>query len=305
MYLVVDIGGTFVKYALMSSGGEILHKDKRHVGRTSLQELEDVLYSVIDAQDLSDIKGIALSCPGTVDVDKGVIYHGGSFPFLHEVNLRKMIHDRYGIEVSIENDGKCAALAELWLGSVRHVSNSIVLVLGSGIGAGIIVDGKLHRGANLSAGEVSYIMSDVAPVTREATYFGLECSAVEMVRTIGTMKGLEDPTDGEAVFEFIVNKDPEAAKVFDNYCLNVAAQIMNLQYVLDPDLFAIGGGVSAQPFLIDRIRWGIDEIKRINPFHMANPQITACAFRNDANLYGALYHFIVQKDQKTRSARTS
>lgn len=63
-----------------------------------------------------------------------------------------------------------------------------------------------------------------------------------MVQTIGEMKGLEDPTDGEAVFKIISSDDPDAKKVFDEYCLKVAAQIMNLQYILDPELFAIGGG---------------------------------------------------------------
>ncbi|WP_434748180.1 ROK family protein [Paenibacillus amylolyticus] len=79
----------------------------------------------------SSFKGIAMSSPGTIDVHTGMIYHGGSSPFLYEVNLPKLIQNRYGKEVSIENDGKCAALAELWLGSVRNVEKSIVLVLGT------------------------------------------------------------------------------------------------------------------------------------------------------------------------------
>lgn len=301
MYLVLDIGGTFVKYALMSSAGDIISKNKRPIGRTSLEELLETVYSIIDDQDLTSIKGIAVCCPGAVDVKTGVVYHGGSFPFLHEVNLMKLIRDRYNKDVSIENDGKCAALAELWLGSVKEAKDSVVLVLGSGIGGGIIMGGQLQRGANLSAGEVSYIMSAMDPDTQEATYFGLECSAVEMVRRIGEMKGLQDPTDGEAVFAFINQQDEEATAVFDAYCLKVAVQIMNLQYILDPELFAIGGGISAQPILLERLQWSIAEIKRLNPFHKANPKITACAFRNDANLYGALYHFFVEQDESFRS----
>ncbi|WP_128100268.1 ROK family protein [Paenibacillus sp. DCT19] len=302
MYLVMDLGGTFVKYALMSSGGDIVFKDKRPTRRTNLQELEEVLYSIIDAQERSSLQGIAISCPGTIDVETGMVYHGGFFPFLHEINLAKLLADRYDIDVSIENDGKCAALAELWLGSVKHAKDSIVLVLGSGIGAGIIVEGKLQRGASLSAGEVSYIMSKIDPVTKEATYFGLDCSAVGMVQQIGEKKGLQDPTDGAAVFEFINQQDPEATEIFNNYCLNVAVQIMNLQYILDPELFAIGGGISAQPVLLERLEWAIDELKRLNPFHKASPKITACTFRNDANLYGALYHFLDSQDKRMHTA---
>lgn len=292
MYLVIDIGGTFVKYGVMSESGELLSKGKRGVQRNNLQELQDVLYTIVDAQDLEQIQGIALSCPGTVDVDTGMVYHGGSFPFLHEVNLARLLADRYDMDVSIENDGKCAALAELWLGSVKHAKDSVVLVLGSGIAGGIIMDGKLQRGKNLSAGEVSYVMSRIDPVTKEAAYFGLESSAVEMVRRIGEMKGLDNPADGEAVFELINQHDPDAYSVFDTYCTQIAVQIMNLQYILDPELFAIGGGISAQPVVLERIEWAIGELKRINPLHKANPRITACTFGNDANLYGALYHFL-------------
>lgn len=297
MYLVIDIGGTFVKYALMDSGGDIIFKDKSPVEKTSLEGLEAELYSIIDKQDLSNIKGIALSCPGTVDVSTGMIYHGGSFPFLHEVNLVEKIRNRYGKDVSIENDGKCAALAELWLGSVKHAQNSIVLVLGTGIGAGIIANGNLMRGVNLSAGEVSYIMSYMDSLTGKAEFFGLECSAVGMVKKIGEMKGLKDPSNGEAVFEIICSDDRDANIVFNEYCIMIAAQIMNMQYILDPELFAIGGGISAQPVLIERLNWALEEIKRINPFHTANPKITPCTFRNDANLYGALYNFFIEKEK--------
>jgi len=73
-------------------------------------------------------------------------------------------------------------------------------------------------------------------------------------------------------------------------------RILNLSYILDPEIFAIGGGISAQPILIERIQWALDEIKKANPLHTANPIVVACKFQNDANLYGALYHFFVSKE---------
>ena len=81
MYLVIDIGGTFIKYGMMSDSGELLSKGKRGIGRSGLQELQDALNAIVDAQDMTQIQGIALSCPGTIDVETGVVYHGGSFPF--------------------------------------------------------------------------------------------------------------------------------------------------------------------------------------------------------------------------------
>ncbi|ALP35379.1 hypothetical protein ASL14_03515 [Paenibacillus sp. IHB B 3084] len=124
-----------------------------------------------------------------------------------------------------------------------------------------------------------------------------------MVQKIGEIKGLEDPSNGEAVFEFINSDDPDATKVFDEYCLKVAAHIMNLQYILDPELFAIGGGISAQLILIKRLEWALGEIKRVNPLHIANPKIAQCTFRSDANLIGALYNFFVEKEKKLRESQ--
>lgn len=298
MYLVVDIGGTFAKYALMDSAGNIKLKNKKPAPRTNLSDFEQMLFSIIDEYDLSTIKGIAISCPGTIDIESGTIYHGGSFRFLHEVNLAKIIREKYGKEVSIENDGKCAAFAELWLGSIKEAKDAVVMVLGTGVGGGIIIDGKIQRGIKMSAGELSYVMNQIDPVTRKARYFGYDGSAVVMVRKIAERKQLEDLTDGEAVFEFINKHDKEAMEVFDEYCIHIATQILNLQYILDPEIFAIGGGISAQPILLKRIKWAIEEVKKANPMHMASPNVVSCKFRNDANLYGALYHFFVSKEKR-------
>jgi predicted NBD/HSP70 family sugar kinase len=97
-----------------------------------------------------------------------------------------------------------------------------------------------------------------------------------------------------AVFEFIKEDDEEANTIFNEYCIQLGTLILNLQYILDPEIFAIGGGISSQPILIDRIVWAINELKQKNPIHTANPKVVTCRFRNDANLYGALYHFLIK-----------
>jgi predicted NBD/HSP70 family sugar kinase len=297
MYLVIDIGGTFAKYALMDSAGNLTVRNKKLAPRTNYLDFEQMLFSIIEEQDLTTIKGIAISCPGKIDTETGTIYYGGSFPFLHEVNLAKIIGEKYGKEVSIENDGKCAALAELWLGSAKGTKDAVVMVLGTGVGGGIIIEGKIHRGINLSAGELSYVMNSIDPKTKEAEFFGYNGSAVEMVRKIAERKQLEDATDGVGVFEYINNHDREAIEIFDEYCIQIATQILNLQYILDPEIFAIGGGISAQPLLLERIKWAIEEVKKGNPLHMASPNVVSCKFRNDANLYGALCHFFMSKEK--------
>ncbi|WP_160719549.1 ROK family protein [Bacillus sp. USDA818B3_A] len=292
MYLVIDIGGTFIKYALMNQAGDIIEKWKKRTPTTNLSEFKDVIFSIIEEHDLKELRGIAFSCPGTIDAEKGTIYHGGLLPFLHEVQLAKIVEERFGKDVTIENDAKCAALAELWLGSVKEAKDSVVLVLGSGVGGGIIIDSKLHRGFHLSAGEVSYVMNEVNPQTREGKFVGSECSAVQLVNRIAEVKKLKDPANGEAVFEFINAQDKEANAIFDEYCIQLGTMILNLQYILDPEIIAIGGGISSQPVVLERIEWAINQLKKKNPIHTANPKVVTCEFRNDANLYGALYQFL-------------
>lgn len=287
----------------MDQLGNIITKGKRPMKSTNLLAFENQMFSIIENHELNNIQGIAISCPGTIDVNTGVIYYGGYLTFLHKVNLADRIKSKYNIEVSIENDGKCAAHAELWQGSVKDAVNSIVLVLGSGVGGGMIINGKVYRGVNFSAGEMSFVTHNFAPDTRKGEYVGFTCSAVDMVERIGQIKNLANPTDGEKVFEYINQNDPEAMAVFNQYCLVLANQIMNLQYLLDPEVIAIGGGISAQPILIERIHWAIAEVKKgmpsilINP-DQAEPKVVPCDFRNDANLYGALYHFLVSKEKK-------
>ncbi|WP_112179460.1 MULTISPECIES: ROK family protein [Paraliobacillus] len=295
MYIVFDIGGTFVKHALMSSDGKIINEGKFSTPNNSTDVLIDQMVEVFKSS-TDQVKGIAISCPGMIDVDSGIVYHGGSLTYLHKQNLSELVRSRCGVSVSIENDGKCAALAELWLGSVKGYKHAAVLVLGTGVGGGLIIDGKLHRGSNLAAGEMSYIMDGFKLETNKATFVGLSGSAARMVDTIVKTKNLRE-NDGEAAFSYIVNGDEEATNVFNDYCKSIAVQILNLQYVLDPDIFAIGGGISVQPILLDGIKQAIEDIKHANPMHVATPYVVTCKFRSAANLYGALYHYLQQYEK--------
>ncbi|MBM7543104.1 ROK family protein [Amphibacillus cookii] len=292
MYLVFDIGGTFIKYTTMKRSGEPIDEGKFS---TPYQDVEALIEKMVALYQgfPNQIKGIAISCPGTVDVNQGIVYHGGALTYLDEQPLANKLQQRCNVPVSIENDGKCAALAEKWQGSVKDYQQSVVLVLGTGVGGGIIIDGKLHRGIHLEAGEQSYVMEHYDHETGKATFVGKTCSASRMVNEIAKHKGLEK-NDGEGVFQYINNQDPEAVTIFKRFCKNVAVQILNLQYIIDPEIVAIGGGISVQPALLAGIKEAIEVIKADNPLHMASPHVVTCHFRSAANLYGALYHHLLQ-----------
>ncbi|WP_099221532.1 ROK family protein [Listeria costaricensis] len=296
MYMVFDIGGTFVKFARMNGGGIIQEKGKFPTNAKSPEELIAQMTEKFE-QYKDAVKGIAVSCPGIIDAENGIVYYGGSLTFMHKQHLAERLSVACGVPVVIQNDAKCAALAELWLGTVKGYQNAVVLTLGSGVGGGIILDGKLYSGKNLYAGEVSYMMTGLDKETFRPDFFGMTGSAVRLVERIARAKQLDDLTDGVRAFELINQGDEEACAIFRSYALDLAAQILNIQYLLDPEIIAIGGGISAQPIVVSGILDAVNEIKAKNPFHMARPQIVACKFQNDANLYGALYHYLLHFDE--------
>ncbi|GAA5416904.1 beta-glucoside kinase [Paraliobacillus ryukyuensis] len=292
MYLVFDIGGTFVKHAWMTADGEMLADGKFETPYDSPQDLVNKMADLF-FQNSNQVKGIAVSCPGTIDVDTGVVYYGGSLRYLHNYNLAKALQEKCQVPVSIENDGKSAALAEWWLGSVKGYRNAVVVILGTGLGGGLIINDKLHRGKDLQAGEFSLLMDCVNQENNKASVAGTSGSAINMINQIAEQKQF-DKNDGETAFRYINDGDKEATTIFNHYCKRIAFWILNIQYIIDPDIIAIGGGISVQPIVLKGINQAIEALKQANPFHQAKPHVVTCAFQNAANLYGALYHHLNQ-----------
>ena len=290
MYLVFDIGGTFVKYGLMNDMGEIFEKGKTPTINDNLEAFLDSLVTVYKQQ--KDIKGIAVSCPGLVDIDKGIVYGGGAVTCLDQVHIVDELSKRCdGLPVSAENDGKCAGLAEAWIGAAKDVDNCCVLAFGTGVAGAIIKDKKIHRGNHLVAGEASYFIMDADRKSVKLKYFGHDSS------TLGTLKKAEhllgmDPgsLSGEKLFSLAKDNDPIATEVLEDFYFNIAVQCYNLQYVFDPDIICIGGGISEQPSVIEGINRYVTAIYE-NTKQFLKPEVTVCQFNNDSNLIGALYNF--------------
>ncbi len=154
--LVLDIGGSSIKYAIMNETADILERGNESTPLDSFESFISVIRKIYDKYK-DDIDGIALSAPGTIDPKSGLILAPGALSFNYKVNLIDKIHEFTTYPVSIENDGKCAALAESWIGNLKNCKSGIVLVLGTGIGGGIILDGKLWSGSHFFAGEFSYL----------------------------------------------------------------------------------------------------------------------------------------------------
>jgi len=295
-YLAIDLGGTAIKYALMNADAEILEKSKIKTPVGSDQTIADLMEALgnIILKYHNHIKGIALSLPGVVDSTTGYSYSSGAIHYVAENNLAQLIQEKYNLPVSVENDGKCAALAELWKGSLAHVQNGAVVLLGTGVGGGIIIDGKLYKGNRFAAGELSFMLSNPA----KQAFWGSTGGTPQLLRLTSKKTNVSvDELDGVKVFEMISAGDKNALVALDEYTEHLVYQLYNLQALLDLDVFAIGGGISQQPILMEYLQKHIDDFCSNHPFrafmpYIPTPKITTCQFFNDSNLIGALYHHL-------------
>lgn len=290
MYLVFDIGGTFVKYALVSTAGEISSKGKIPTlldqGVSGFIESLKGVYQQFKGQ----VDGIAISTPGAVDVDQGIVYNGGNLPFLHEQCLKDLVSDACdGLNVAVENDGKCAGLAEVWIGSAKDVQDAVVIAFGTGIAGAIIKDKKIHRGNRLTAGEVSFLINNMDRHQKQ-TIWAHQNSSLVLGQRLGAIKGIEG-LSGEQFFEMLHQGDQDALEILKDFAYSAATQLYNLQLIFDPDLICIGGGISEQPRLIEEIKNQVEVIWEQIP-HVAKPMVVKCKFNNDSNLLGALYNYM-------------
>ncbi|OSP84437.1 hypothetical protein B9J76_08285 [Lacticaseibacillus paracasei] len=305
-YLSIDVGGTNIKFGILDRAGHIMEHHKTETPNICLDEFSAEINRIIDKYQ-NRVRGIAFSVPGKVDTSIGIVYHGGSLPFLDGLNFKKRFATKNELPIAVENDGKSAALAELWLGNLKQVNSGVAVVLGTGVGGGIVLNGKLLYGEHLQAGELSLMInnSDQEDLSRSLSGFNL--SSVAMIRQAGQKLGLGDPQDGRAVFDYINRHDALVWPIFKGYTQRLARLLITLQGVLDVDRFVIGGGISAQSIVTQSVNNELQILLDSNPLlaaYLNNFDVKQAHFANDANLYGALYSFLLQIDEERLSHKT-
>lgn len=290
-YLSIDIGGTNVKYAELNNAGQIIDQGKIKTSHKKEEFLASI-DQVVTKYAQKGVKGIAFCAPGQIVHTE--IHFGGALPFLDGIDLAQR-YRKYQIPVGVINDGKASALAENWLGSLKDMCNCAAITLGTGVGGGIIVNGKLLNGAHFQAGELSFLQLNMTAPGFDG-FAGGYASAVQMIKEVNKQLGNQDLTDGLAAFNAINAGNKVAVKIFKEYCLRIVAIIIDIQAIVDLDAIAIGGGISAQPILIKEINKAYDQMLDENPMiknTFTRPKILDAKFKNAANLYGALYNLLL------------
>lgn len=300
-----DLGGTTIKMGLFHTDGTLLDKweiktDTSDAGSHVLGDIATTVHSKMVERDLTkeQVEGIGLGVPGAVDkdgvVNKLVNVGWGIVP------ARKELEELSGLRVSVGNDANVAALGENWMGSGKGYDSIVMVTLGTGIGGGIIIDGKILSGANGAAGEIGHIIVNEQEIEAcNCGHYGCieqYASATGIVRVAkralakteesSVLRDFGENVSAKDVFDAARDGDAVAKDVVSEICNLLGATLAKVGCVVNPDAFVIGGGVSrAGQILID----GLQESFRAQIFHASKETpIVLASLGNDAGIYGAM-----------------
>jgi len=228
----VDIGGTNIKAGLVAGNGRIIKKCivKTEAKQGRARVLANI-FRAIEAVNSGNVIGIGVGCPGPFrDIKKGIIGKTPNLP-LHNVNLKQAVEKRFRKKVAIDNDANCFVLAEAKLGAAKKSNVVVGLTLGTGVGGGIVISGKIFHGRG-NAGELGHIF-----LNEDFDYYLAE-------RGVQRLCGSLRVRDSVELFE-LANKGSRAAKeVWAKFGRILGVLIVDIVHTLDPDIVVIGGGIS-------------------------------------------------------------
>lgn len=294
-YVCVDIGGTTIKYGLANESGkfyDIQSMPTEVKEKGTEQMLKKLINIVLKYQAEHVICGIAVSSAGIVQPDTGeIIYAADHFPGYAGTKLKTLLEHTFHVPCSVENDVNAAGLGEYWLGAGQNASSLFCLMVGTGIGGCIIIDGKLLHGASNSAGEIGYLKIG-GSATLEAA-----ASVTALVKAVAAAKNIPvSSIDGKKIFRLAKSGDSIASTAIDRMIDHLSAGIANICYVLNPEKIIIGGGIMEQrryikPRLIDALQ------HKVLPPFFSHTYVSFARLQKEAGMTGALYHFLQQRKE--------
>lgn len=275
--LAVDLGGTNLRMAAVNRHGEILHRTKRATpidnGASGIIEaITDSANECGQSQTSPKaVSAIAAAVPGTVNAERGVIMKAPNIPALDDFPLTEILENKLNLRCFLENDANAAAIGESWLGASKKIQNSIYVALGTGVGGGIILDGKILRGVDGTAAEIGHICVEPFGERCGCGSRGcLEqyCSATAIVRLTGELAsqypksvliGNKELTAFET-YRAGETGDALALEVFRRQGFYLGIGLAGLINILNPEIIVIGGGAAAgwdlfAPEMVAQIRF--------------------------------------------------
>jgi glucokinase len=227
--LGVDLGGTNVRAGLVEKDClvKVVSSPIHNIG--SEKEVLEQIYSAIDPLIQKNLKGIGVGVPSVLDLKRGILYDVQNIPSWKRVPLKAYLEKRYQIPAYINNDANCFAVGEKYFGKAKKYDHVVGLILGTGLGAGIIANGRLYSGVNCGAGEFGMIPYK----DHNYEYY---CSG-QFFKNVHQISGKE-------LYEKALNSDPDTLKIFAEFGAHLGEAVKTILYAADPEIIILGGSVS-------------------------------------------------------------
>jgi len=301
----VDIGGTTIKMSLFEMTGHMVEKweiptNTANNGRTILDDVAAAIESKLAERKIAktDVAGIGVGVPGPV-VDDTVVVRCVNLGW-GKVDVAQTLGDKTGLKVKVGNDANVAALGEMWQGGGKGCKNVVMVTLGTGVGGGIIVNGKIITGAHGAGGEIGHIFADenetetcgcgkrgcleqygsatgIVRLAKRALANGMEVSSLHSVQNLSAKDVLDAAKAGDALALEVVE---QMGKILGTGLANVAC-------VVDPEVFVIGGGVSKAGNIVTDV---IQKYYMERTFSSCrDAKFALASLGNDAGVYGCVY----------------
>ena len=300
MYIGIDIGGMSVKAGVVTENGDILAKeavqtpinDEKAMLQALLESINKAIKSAGVTKD--DIKAIGIGNPGLVDRENGVLLGATNIGY-SQLPVREFLTENFAsVPVLVENDANCAALGEFY--KAENTNNFVFVTLGTGVGGGIIINGKLFTGSNGAAGELGHIITHLGG--RECGCGRRGCwetyaSVTGLIKTTeehrNEIKGIapDEKITGRTVFDLARKGDKDAERVRDIWIEEVAVGIADLINIFQPDSILIGGAISKEgDTLLLPIKDYVDKNAFSSP-NLAKTKVEISKIGGDAGIIGA------------------
>ncbi len=314
MYIGIDLGGTNIAGGLVNGAGEIIRKLSVPTGRERgsdavIEDIYKVIETLIKENPTSEsVKGIGIGIPGIADPHTGEVIVCVNLRW-YNVPLREKLNEKTALPIYIDNDATVAGVAEFQVSQKGRYKDAVMLTLGTGVGGGILVDGKVVSGYHGIGSELGHMIigeslytcncgrngcletfASSTAIIHYAKYLIREKGRVSaMMEMVG---GDIDKISGEVIFEAAKAGDAVAGDVVDRLVKYLSIGIMNIVCAIDPEIVVLGGGISmAGNFLLDKVNASLEDLK----YFKASPhaKVEIAKLKNDAGIIGAAMYAMI------------
>ena len=311
--LGIDLGGTNIVAGVVDKKYKIVAKAscKTAVPRPESEicdSMAEVAKKAVEKAKLTmdDIESVGIGVPGAVNPKTGVIEYSANL-FFHNWEVVEMMEERLGKKVHIENDANAAALGEYLAGSAKGARNAVAITLGTGVGGGIIIDGKIYSGSNFAGAELGHMVivkdgkecacgrrgcwETYASATGliNLTKQKILSEKLEFSYMLKLCDGDINKVNGRTAFDAMRDGDPTAKSVVEEYISYLSCGLVNIINIFQPDVLCIGGGISNEgENLLAPVRSYVER-ERYTKHNDKQTVICKCTLGNDACIIGAAY----------------